>query len=129
MNIREWQKEIHECAKEHGWYETERSFPELLALMHSELSEALEEYRDGNPNAYVIRDASAFPQYEHCYIKETDTAKWGDKKPEGIGIELADCVIRILDTCEHMGIDMENMIRLKHVYNQSRTYRHGGKKV
>ena len=37
--------EIHKNAIEHGWWEQEREFPEIVALIHSEVSEALEEYR------------------------------------------------------------------------------------
>lgn len=49
-------------------------------------------------------------------------------KPEGIPIELADVIIRILDYCGYAGIDIEAAIRQKHEYNKSRPYRHGGKK-
>jgi NTP pyrophosphatase (non-canonical NTP hydrolase) len=37
---------IHACAVEHGWWEEERPIPELLCLIHSEVSEALEAYRE-----------------------------------------------------------------------------------
>ena len=48
MTVNEFAKEVHENAVAHGWWETARSFPEVAALIHSEVSEALEEWRDGN---------------------------------------------------------------------------------
>lgn len=50
------------------------------------------------------------------------------KKPEGMAVELADCIIRILDTCAFMSIDIERAIRAEMEYNKTRPYRHGGKK-
>ncbi|GAG80992.1 unnamed protein product [marine sediment metagenome] len=47
MEIKQWQKEIYELAVEKGWWDRERPIPELLCLIHSEVSEALEAYRDG----------------------------------------------------------------------------------
>ena len=106
--INEVAKEIHENAVKHGWWEDERSFPEIIALIHSEVSEALEEYRNGHRAMAV----------SYGY----------DEKPEGIPIELADVIIRILDYCTYAGIDIDAAISEKHEYNKSRPYRHGGKK-
>lgn len=46
--------EIHENAMSHGWWEENRTFPEILALCHSELSGALEEYRNSRPMVYCV---------------------------------------------------------------------------
>lgn len=104
MNITEFAKEVHKNAVDHGWWEDERPFGEIIALCHSELSEALEEYRKGKPLAYLE-----------------------EGKPEGIAVELADCIIRILDYCGKENIDIEYLMKLKHEYNKGRPYRHGGK--
>lgn len=102
---------IHGWSRSKGWWEgAERNFPEMLALIHSEISECLEEYR---------RDGLA----RGVWYSEKD----GVQKPEGVFIELADAVIRILDLFGHYGISLEEMIRVKMAYNETRPYRHGNK--
>jgi hypothetical protein len=126
MNLNEWAKEVNTNAVEHGWYDTERSFPEVIALMHSELSEALEEYRNGNPAVYYNCDGHVCDLLD---CDECETRLERTDKPEGIAIELADCIIRILDTCHHMGFNIEEAVRIKHEYNKTRPYRHNGKVI
>ena len=93
-------REVHELAKSKGWWEEERSIPELLCLIHSEISEALEGYRMRIP----------------------------DGERGCIGEELADAVIRIWDMCDYLNIDIAKEVNEKHKYNHSREYRHGNKK-
>ena len=107
MIIHEIQQEAHEWALSKGWVD-DRSFGDLLMLMVTELAEAYEEYRDNR-------------SYTEIYYK--------DGKPEGIPIELADVVIRILNFCGQYNIDMEEALRIKMEYNKTRPYRHGGKRV
>lgn len=116
---------IHQNAIEHGWWDEERSFGDIIALCHSELSEALEEYRNGMPPAYYYGQDGILRQQ----VVKTDIENANGRKPEGIAIELADCIIRILDYCGKEGIDIEEAIRIKHEYNKTRPYRHGGKKM
>lgn len=131
-NLNAFALEVHENAVTHGWWEEERSFGEIIALCHSELSEALEEYRAGRPmvwftckeieGAQIVCD----PCTEH---RRQNGCKYRGDKPEGIAVELADCIIRILDWCGKEGIDMDAILRLKHEYNKTRPYRHGGKVI
>lgn len=114
-------KEIHDMAVNHGWWELDRSFGEVIALCHSELSEAFEEYRNGHEPTemyYSSKDEVGKPVYSPLA-----------GKPEGVPSELADCIIRILDYCEHVGIDIDEAIQIKMKYNESRPYRHGGKRA
>ena len=131
---------VHENAVAHGWWEEERGLPEVLMLCVSELAEALEEFRSGRPMLYYPCNAGGLcvddragenvtcgsRTYNPDNPETPCTAR--SKKPEGVAVELADCVIRILDYCGHAGIDIEEAIRIKHEYNKTRPYRHGGQK-
>lgn len=48
-------------------------------------------------------------------------------KPEGIAVEMADCLIRILDWFGHEGLDVDGIVREKMLYNKGRPYKHGKK--
>lgn len=109
MTIRELQRDIYKTAVEHGWWEEDRRVPELLCLVHSEVSEALEAYRVNGTDTLV------------GFYQPTE-------KPEGLFVELADAIIRILDMSERYGVDMGHLVELKHEYNKTREYRHGGKR-
>lgn len=90
-----------------GWADN-RTVGDLLMLMVSELAEALEEYRDWHePNAVRVQNG----------------------KPEGIPIELADVVIRILSFCGKYDVDLQEAVLQKMAYNETREHRHGGKRV
>jgi len=54
MTLNEWAKEVHRLAKDKGWWNGERPIPEVLCLIHSEVSEALEAYRRSDLEALSV---------------------------------------------------------------------------
>jgi NTP pyrophosphatase (non-canonical NTP hydrolase) len=131
MNLKHLIEISHAIAKEKGWWPSftpaaraaleslaerkpvevptpERGIPELLCLVHSEVSEALEAWREGSGFG-VDFDANG--------------------KPVGLASELADVVIRVADMCGYFGIDLERAVLAKLEYNRTRPHRHGGKRA
>lgn len=129
MNLNELSKEIYLENKAKGFWEDRENIPlsmeaasndygdaiftivetnsiikaqnaQMIALMHSELSEALEADRKD------LMD---------------------DKLPhrKGLEVELADTLIRICDMCGGLGLDLDGAVREKREYNKSRPYKHG----
>lgn len=120
-NFRGIQRDVHKNAHDHGWWEGDNhNDGEKVALMHSELSEALEALRVGNPAS------------EKNLLSETQLDLPFDP-PQVLPLscveeELADVVIRIMDYAEYRGFDIAQAIVQKHNYNRGRPHKHGGKK-
>lgn len=79
-----------------------------LALIHSEVSEALQE---------VLADRIAM------------TIDPATNKPEGAAVELIDAVIRCFDLLGSMGVDVADIYETKTAFNATRPHRHGGRLV
>jgi len=158
---------VHGTAVEKGWWEpqerivalplqdgprvalVERTFGELMGLVHSEVSEALEDHRNGRAEDKILwsysakqsgaRVNGAWWTEEGTLIADTydddevaitpeNAERYGFvAKPEGIPIELADVIIRVLDIAGHYGIDIQEALAVKAKYNKGRPHRHGGK--
>jgi len=95
---------VHETAVEKGWWNKERNDAEALMLMVTELAEACEAMRHGNPPDDKI------PQFS------------------GVEAELADTIIRIMDFGKGRNYDIAGALVAKVEYNKLREKMHGGKK-
>ena len=143
MNIKEIIKKAHENAKGKGFYDCpvcgtpdnahhsaycldsftdmvrQKNIGELLMLVVSELSEALEAHRRRGiikvnlDNIETLKDKDEFMIHFERHIKD------------GFQDELADAVIRICDLCGYLNIDLERHIQLKMQYNETIEYKHG----
>lgn len=105
--------------KANGWFDESRSFGDEVALLHSEVSEMLEAYR-----AWGLQDATI--SFENGTAELPDTSP---VKPEGVGSEVADVFIRLMDFCYRHNIDLTMEFYRKMAYNETRGYKHGNKKL
>ncbi len=128
------QQEIEEGAPTRGV-----NLSELLALVHSEVSEALESYRNSKLNPcsiYSYSDATTYPAYPagnsipiSVLRAEGEVGYDPTGKTEGVASELADVIIRIFDISKRIGIPTFKAMKLKMQFNMTRSYRHGGKRL
>lgn len=105
MKLNELAEKAHDRAKRSGWWNPGKSAPEVHMLIVTEIAEATEAVRvNDNPLFFV------------------------NGKPEGEAVELVDAIIRIADYFGHKGWNLEEIIKTKMAYNETRSHRHGDKK-
>lgn len=145
---------IHTISTEKGFAPPSLdNLPEKLMLAVSELSEALEEHREGRPLVWykttakfppgtdVVYSSDGIVEVDGTQISMDDLAErhpeWADRRPEGILVEVADAVIRCLHIM-HSLIENENLnpdgpssltpfgvVKEKIEYNAGRPAMHG----
>lgn len=148
-SLNDWRDDALRIANEHGFKDA--SAAEDFALIHSEVSEALEDLRygaeprevwyeekvaayargglgglrlmaDGKPAFVAVRHAAPHPK-----LADGSFDLENPHKPCGIPSEMADVIIRVLHFCGKHGIDIEQAVREKTDYNETRPFKHGKK--
>lgn len=142
--LAEQAQEIYDWAVIKGWEpDPDRRFAEEVALIHSEVSEALEAYRDHGTQAFVmvpdkiLEGPSEDPENPngrtfHIVSKKAqyvENQDYGVYKPEGVPSEFADTFIRLLHYSHVHGIDLQAEVDAKMAYNTTRPWRHGGRNL
>lgn len=141
FELNDLSEEIVENNEKHGFYADDRTFGDKMMLAVSELSEALDEFRDGRALGEIyfvvkgqpITEVSGYtwqigqelplPVYLRLINDFPNVVEF--LKPEGIPIELVDCLIRVLDDLHHMcKVDVAMAMYIKMAYNKTRPYKH-----
>lgn len=117
--------EVHRCNVEHGWFNQSRSVGDEMALLHSEVSEALEDFRRG----HMITQYRYHGGLGEYFTDAPENEEMSPGKPVGFPSEMADILIRLFDTCKRHDIDLVEEFRIKMRYNWTRPQLHGGKAI
>lgn len=114
-------KQIHQNAVDHGWWDEPRSFDEIIALIHSEWSEALEEDRAGRPGVWYTCMDDHYMCHPRCmHADRGPNCPDRASKPEGWAVELIDGCIRILDYMGWCGYKYADSLKLNSLVKSAR---------
>lgn len=106
---------VYRVNVDNGWFTSERGVGDDIALLHSEVSEMFEAYREGGLEDQTNYTASGLSTYP--------------PKPEGFGAESGDVLIRLLDTALRRQVDLGYEFGRKLEFNKTRGHRHGNKLI
>lgn len=116
--INEIAQKVHDLAWLKGWHsesETRDEFVERACNnLHDEISELHEAWRNN--------------KLDHQCDKAKKMIAAGLEPLTCLEEEMADIVIRVLDNCQKLGVNIQRAIEIKHAFNVTRPYRHGGKR-
>ena len=118
--LNELRDKVHENAIAHGFYDDANvNIPEKLMLIVSELGEAMEAYRKEH-----YADWEGYKNLLNKNI-EYESGAFERLIKDSYEDEISDTIIRLLDLCGYMNIDIDRHVELKMKYNESRPYKHG----
>ena len=120
-------QEIHQNAIDKGFFEKEKNIGEMLCLIHSEVSEALEADRKDKyaDVLYILKMEDEGYDWQNSELSFTSAFEKNIKNT--FEDELADVMIRVMDLAAFKGIDLQFHIRQKMQYNKTRQKYHGKK--
>lgn len=133
---------VHKTASDAGWYrdpvtgaKIKRNFGEVIALMHSELSEALEADRKDLKDDKLPHRSGVEVEFADCIIREFDTGAANDlnlgaaiveidrlvREAGGVQrLRMAFSIWLMLATAKELGLDLAGAIIEKNRFNRER---------
>lgn len=125
MKLNEYSKLASEISKSKGFQDIELNIPTKLALIHSEVSEALEADRIGTEVNHRVTNISHIESLECDKVFKAEF-EYGIK--DTFEDELADILIRVFELCGIKNIDIDSHVKMKMRYNSLRPRMNGGKR-
>lgn len=121
MSLNDLRDEALRIATEHGF--SDATPGEDMALIHSEVSEALEDIREGHAPSVLWYEEKDSAGNVTRHGEQAPGARM--RKPCGVPSEMADIIIRVAHFCGKHGIDIASAVDEKMAYNNSRPFKHG----
>lgn len=117
-------KEVHANAQSKGFFDDKKNIGEMLCLIHSEVSEALESDRN---EQYASMTETLWDDMNRDLDDDYFKHAFKEYCKDTFEDELADIMIRVMDLAAFKGVDLERHIKAKMRYNALRPHKHGKK--